>query len=217
MIKNSLIGFSFLLLIGTIVLVSAATMELGTNSDYEVEIYLQSGWNLIAGSIIEDGILEGSEIGLGDIEAMWYYSPLQKKYLEVYPNTDWEKITSDGQDFVITSAMWIYVSKSGTLRYSTIEDYLPLENRELKSGWNLVSMNPDMIESPEFEDLAFEDITGTCDVEKSYIFFDGNWVLFDYPEMDSTLLGRGIAIKVSGDCNLGRTNGGNISPPPALP
>lgn len=213
--KKIILGVALVVLVGMVVFVSATMIEKG--SGHEVEIELIEGWNLIAGTIIEDGILEDSDIGLNDIDAMWYYSPLQNKYIEVYPNTDWEKINQDDEDFVLTNAMWIYSRDSGNLQYNTLEDYPPLENRQLYAGWNFVTITPDMIESRENPDLTFEEIIGTCDVEKAYYFFNGNWVLFDMPEMDSTLLGKGMAIKVSSDCNLGTSSGGTTTAPPELP
>tara|TARA_B100001971_G_C18074522_1_gene474897 strand:- start:140 stop:784 length:645 start_codon:yes stop_codon:yes gene_type:complete len=212
--KRIIIPIALIALVGLAIFVSAATME-NKGGVYEVTVHLSQGWNLISGTVIEDGILEDSDIGLNDIDAMWYYSPLQKKYLEVYPNTDWDKINQDDEDFVLTNAMWIYSKDSGNIKYSTLEDYPSLETRQLYSGWNLVSMTPDMVESQENQDLTFEEITGSCNVEKAYYFFGGNWMLFDMPEMDSTLLGKGMAIKVTENCKLGKTGSSTI--PPALP
>tara|TARA_Y100000034_G_C6786767_1_gene351992 strand:- start:250 stop:894 length:645 start_codon:yes stop_codon:yes gene_type:complete len=212
--EKIILSIAILSLLSLAIFVSAATME-EKGSGYEVTVHLSQGWNLIAGTVIEDGISENSDIGLNDIDAMWYYSPLQRKYLEVYPNTDWDGINQDDEDFALTNAMWIYSKDSGNIKYNTLEDYPPLESRQLYSGWNLVSMTPDMIESQENPDLTFEEITGDCNVEKAYYFFDGNWVLFDMPEMDSTLLGKGMAIKVTQNCKLGKT--GSSTTPPALP
>ena len=57
----------------------SAVMINQPNGNYNVEIELTEGWNIIAGTMPEEGILEDSEIKLKDIGAMYYYSPLIKK------------------------------------------------------------------------------------------------------------------------------------------
>jgi len=211
--KKIILPIAILSLLSLAVFVSANSMVKNSNEVYEAEVYLSEGWNLISGTIPEDGILTDSDIKISDITAMWYYSPLQKKYIRVYPDIDWDAINQDDEDFVLTSAMWIYSKRAGVIKYSTLEDYPSLENRQLYSGWNLVSMTPDMIESSENPDLTFEDIKGNCNVEKAYYFFDGDWMLFDMPEMDSTLLGKGMAIRVSDNCKLGKSDVSVVNPP----
>ena len=77
-------------------------------------------------------------------------------------------------------------------------------------------MTPDIIEGSNNPDLTMDDIKGNCNIQKAYYFFDGQWVLYSMPEMDSTLLGKGLAIKVSENCNFGR-NEETTTPPPELP
>jgi len=62
-----------------------ATMIKDSNGVYEVTIDLEKGWNIVAGTMPEEGILASSEIQLSDIKAMWYYSPLTKSYSQLYP------------------------------------------------------------------------------------------------------------------------------------
>jgi len=214
--KEIILTISLMLLVGLAIFVSANSMVKNSKGVYEAEVYLSEGWNLISGTIPEDGILPDSDVKLSNIKAVWYYSPLQKKYLQVHPNTNfnWDAIQQDDDDFVLTNAMFVYSDKAGLFKYSTLEDY-PSDGRQLYSGWNLVSMTPDMIEDSENPDLTFEEIKGNCEVEKAYYFFDGDWVLFDMPEMDSTLLGKGMAIKVSQNCKLEKT--GSSTTPPSLP
>ena len=197
--------------------VAKNTMIQVENGPYTVEVQIEKEWNIVAGTIPQDGILENSEIKIQDIKAMWYYSPLQKKYILVYPNTDWSSINQDDEDFVLTNAMWVYSKKSGKLIYSTLEDYPSLDSRKLYSGWNFVSITPDMI------DKNLNDLKGGCDIEKFYMYAgegDNNgWTynlvnfLADKP-LDDDWIGLGAVIKVTDNCNLGEEEAAN---PPGLP
>ena len=212
--KKLILPITLILLFGLSAFVYAATIE-KKNGDYEVAIGVEQGWNLVAGTVPNDGILSDSTIKLSNIKAVWYYSPLQKKYIQVHPNTDWENINKDDEDFVLSNAMWLYSDKSGLLKYSTLEDY-PSDERQLYAGWNFVSITPDFTESGKYPDVTLEELSGNCNIEKAYYFTNGNWVEFNMPEMDSSLSGRGLVIKVTQNCKMEYTNGG-ISPPPPLP
>jgi len=220
--REIVFGLMFVLFFGTSFVI-ANSMEREGNGPYIVELQLEKGWNIIAGTIPESGILEESEIKVADIEAMWYYSPLQKKYFQVHPNLDAAALQEDDDDFVLTNAMWIYSKKTGKIKYSTLEDYSS-EGRQLYAGWNFVSMTPDMIEGQSNPDLTFDEIKRSCNVERAYhwnnLIYSGHnkpsWeTIYDESEMDSTLLGKGILIKVSNDCKLGTSE--SLTSPPGLP
>ncbi len=92
---------SSMLLVGLAVFVSASMSWQGNgpNVPYKVELELNKGWNIIAGTLPEDGILSDSEIQASDIKAMWYYSPKTKEY-KVYirriKKASWHyKVTQD--------------------------------------------------------------------------------------------------------------------------
>lgn len=208
-----------------------ATMVSQPNGEYEVSIELIEGWNIIAGTMPEDGILADSEIQLSDIGAMWYYSPKSKEYIEVYPNPELSKLQQADDDIVLTSAMWIYSKKQGIFKYSTLEDYPELSQRQLFAGWNFLSITDDMTidinsAGPEEEDrYTLNAMSGACDFTAVYAYGkDGGevkWMdLLNNPNfMDSEPLGKelagmGLVVKVSSDCNLGSSGGTN---PPALP
>jgi hypothetical protein len=212
--QKTILSIAMLSLLSLAILVSAATME-NKGGVYEVGVYIEKGWNLVAGTIPEDGILSDSDVQLSNIKGVWYYSPLQKKYLQVHPNTDWTNLQKDDDDFVLTNAMWVYSDKAGLFKYSTLKDY-PSDERQLYAGWNFVSMTPDFIESGKYPDVTLEELSGDCNIEKAYYFTRGGWIEFDMPEMDGSLLGRGLAIKVSQNCKMGYT-GGSVSQPPQLP
>ena len=71
-------------------------------------------------------------------------------------------LVSIDDDVVLTSAMWVYSDKAGKLKYSTLEDYMPLSFREFSAGWNFFTITPDITGTTP------SDIKGTCNFEKVY-------------------------------------------------
>lgn len=200
--------------IGLVVVVSA-NMFIQPDGNYEVEIEVSEGWNIIAGTMPEIGILSNSDIQLSDISAMYYYSPLTKEYIRVYPNAEVTKLQQADDDIVLTSAMWIYVKKDGVLKYDTLEDYPDLGNRELISGWNFVTITPDMI------NVDLENYKGSCNMEKVYFFHPElqEWVSLRpaSDDFETDMDGMGAIIKVTSDCTLGNGGSSDGSNPPGLP
>ncbi|MFH1452238.1 MAG: hypothetical protein ABIF88_03640 [archaeon] len=201
--RKSLVVLSILVSVGFIIFVNAGTME-DNNGIYTVGVYIEEGWNLVSGTVISDGIMPDSVVKLEDLKAMWYYSPIQQKYFQVYPETDWEGIMADDEDFALSNAMWVYSEKAGLLKYSTLEDYSS-EERDLYAGWNLVSMTPDFLEGGKYGELTLEEISGNCNFEKVYYYGLGEWKEYNFAEMENSLLGRGLAIKVSQNCKMSYT------------
>lgn len=195
-------------------------MELeGPGGRYVVKIYLHKGWNIIPGTIPRDGIFGDSDIQKEDILVSWYYSPIQKKYIQIYPNTDWNGINIDSDDFVLTNAFWVYSKRPGIIKYSTLEDYPPLNQRKLYTGWNFVSITPDMQPDTSNPNFAFDSIEGSCDFRKIYAFRanNQNWegpihkgYIFEAGNFYEDLVGTGLLIKVIDNCTLNRIA---ISPP----
>jgi len=201
-----------------------ATMIKDSNGVYEVTIDLEKGWNIVAGTMPEEGILASSEIQLSDIKAMWYYSPLTKSYSQLYPeeivDSELEIILFNRgvnvDDTILTSAVWVYSDKSGTIKYTTLEGYPALEERRLYEGWNFVSITGDFLTTLKNQNF------GSCDIRKSYFYDIANqeWIVFPYSNIEGftwegdTILGYGLIIKVSSDCTLGTSTGDGTSPPP---
>ncbi|MAH48331.1 hypothetical protein CMI37_21075 [Candidatus Pacearchaeota archaeon] len=205
----------------------SATMISQPDGNYEVTVHLNQGWNLIAGTEPTQGILANSDIGLNDIGAMWYYSPVLKKYYQIYPENELDQLSMEegrqlDEDIILTSAMWIYSRDSGDIKYSTLEDYPSLENRQLHAGWNLVSVTPEMAADinnlptvEEKQKYTLNAMKGSCSMQKAYFFDSANQEWLELPltiKLDNTHIGRGILIKVSSDCTLG-TSGSSTSPP----
>ena len=118
-------------------------------------------------------------------------------------------------DVVLTSAMWVYSDKAGVLKYSTIEDYMPLSFRKFYAGWNLVTVVPLMIEK------NINEFKGTCDILKAKAYgYDNSGTTFYWNDLlDEKLpiesVGIGMAIEISKDCTFGEINVSEetISPP----
>lgn len=193
-----------------------------------VKVSLLEGWNVISGLIPQDSIVANSWIKQEDISAVWYYSPLQKKYIQVYPNTDWEGIMKDDEDFVLTSSMWVYSKKAGPLEYILLEDYPQLNQRMLYKGWNFVTATVDMYsgtynpnEGYPGEYFSWEAIEGTCKYEKIYFWnsFEKRWdnvdpgLKIEFYDFDD-FLWNGFLVKTANNCHLGKTA---TPSPPAMP
>ena len=190
--------------------------EYTSGNKYNVEIQLVEGWNILAGLYNINAISERSQIKKEDISVIWYYSPLKKEYFQMYPEEASEEDLNEdisfyeGDDPILTSAMWVYSKKAGSLSYSTIR-YDKLNKRKLASGWNFVSITPDMKDG----------FVGLCKIEKSYFWDNYNKEWFDFPYSNpnefswdgDTVFGYGLIIKVSSDCTLGSSSVSSTNPP----
>lgn len=194
---------ALILLISLGVLVCANTMTGGNDAPYNVEVSVVKGWNIIAGIMPNEAITSDSEIQASDIKAVWYYAPNLRRYVQIHPEVDMSANIDD--DVALTSAMWVYSNKDGILKYSTLEDYMPLSMRQLSAGWNFVTITPEMVNG------KFEDIKGNCNVEKVYAYDINQFVDFS-DELLNNGEGIGLIVKVTNDCTLGESSG--ISPPP---
>ena len=213
-----------MLLVGFVGFVTASMIWQGNGPDvpYKVELELNKGWNIIAGTLPEDGILSDSEIQASDIKAIWYYHPQTREYIRVYPNPELSKLQQADEDVYLTSAMWVYSSKAGIIEYSTLEDYPLLENRQLYAGWNFVTITPDMFYEKNGQDVfSWNGIKGNCNFEKIYAWNPEtqSWIPIS-PELESfdfnDFLGYGFIVKVLNDCKLSQP-AENVAQPPQIP
>lgn len=234
MTNKILFGILILSIISLAFFVAADNSYAERNGEYTFEIQMVEGWNLMPGTIPSEGIFPESEIQPDDISVVWYYSPYQKKYLQVHPETDWDALNDDDEDFVLTTSMWFYSEKAGKIKYSTLEDYPPLESRQLIKGWNFVTMTPDMFKgnynpsdarTSDSEYFSFDEINGDCDINKVFfwMYSEQEWNEFssfktsNLDEEDfADLIGNAFAVNVASDCTLAtpKSTGGS---PPALP
>ena len=224
------IPISLLLLIGLAVVVSAGTMTRVGFGPYQVDVRVEEGWNLIAGIFPQSAISQNSDIRITDFEAVWSYVPALNRYYQVYPVNEFDTLPLDianqiDEDEVLTSGMWVYSNKAGTLRYSTLEDYPPLPNRKLFSGWNFVSMTPDMYSGVldgagyDYEYFIWDAIKGSCTFENIYYWNPGRrrWVSvdpdFNFGEEYDDFVGMSMVVKVSRDCALDEPMKDTMQPP----
>ncbi|TSC55044.1 MAG: hypothetical protein LiPW30_510 [Parcubacteria group bacterium LiPW_30] len=218
---------------------------------YKVTQEVKKGWNLIPafnmnydlsgydrGSVPKSEykargpISFDSEIQKENIQALFYYSANQNKYLNFWPNVNeaWDGIGKDvyalgidpnnEQDtkihnYLLTSGMWLYSNKDGILKYEMFAGQMKelMNKRKLLKGWNFVVVTPDM------GTKTFEEIVGTCKIEKSY-YYDSvdtkQWISFPVDRIkDAT--GIVWVVKVSNNCQLGTSGSVPVAPLPQLP
>ena len=189
------------------------------SSSHTIKVYVTQGWNLVAATV-PSSITSSSEVKADDITAVWFYSPVQKKYLELYPNLDSAGFASEDDDEVFTSGAWLYSNKTGMLEYKSMEDYTSFDKRNLYAGWNIFTRTPDM------RRVKLVDMTGTCTVEKAAGYSNGNWAIYTPGTSqwrDLELInsqqdeGSALLLKVTKNCNLGKSVSGTSTVPPTLP
>lgn len=205
------------LIVGTAIFVSASmivTNEGDNKKAYNVEIPVIKGWNLVASGFTFASDLryldETGDIKYDNIKAVYVYSNKIIEYISNYPEYDQrlysanDYFNGDEQD-IIGQANWIYVDKSGTLKYQT-KAIKTIDSTNLFAGWNFVSITPEMI------DKSLDNIKGSCDIEKAYFwnYVDKKWEEFPLVEdfEESEALGYGLIIKVTNNCKLGLGSSG---------
>ncbi|MFH1585187.1 MAG: hypothetical protein ABIB79_00285 [archaeon] len=113
------------------------------------------------------------------------------------------------------------------MRFET-DDVLPLDQRQLRTGWNFVGITSDMYTGTldgagyEGEYFSWDSIKGDCSYvsiyawnpeEQEWLSIDPSLVFKEYDFDD--FLGNGMLVKVSSDCTLGTSSSGTT--PPGLP
>ena len=168
------------------------SVRLGDKTKYEIGVKLEEGWNLIIDGtpdLTQNRIYAvDSDIRSDNINAIYGYDTKNEN--------------------VFSSAFWVYSDKAGYLRYAPDEYILDLNQRQLFAGWNFVAL------TPEFTGKRFGTLKGTCDVIKTYLYNNEitpshptpNWLeIPDTGSFTKGTEGKGIIVKVSGDCKLGST------------
>jgi len=230
--KNKIILASILAVLVGVVLVCAKMTgsNSGNKGNYDVSLNIYKGWNLVLASPLlgsdYNTISQDSDIKQSDIKAVFYYFRNENKYLQMYPNR--QEIDNylrnarekpDEAFYFMQSSVWIYSEKAGVLKYSKTDFPIP-NNPSLTSGWNFITMSPDM------SGVYFKDLKGNCNIQKIASYQGDSWRVTDSADanknidaviMDDTQnIGMGLAIKVSDDCKMG-TAGSNVINPPNLP
>ena len=210
--KNIILPVTLLILAG----ISSIVYASNTKSYYNFE----KGWNLVNGFARPDNLSSG-EVIPENIKAVYILKQPTQEFVRVYPNPETKKLEGIQDSYYEKTDQFVYSDKAGRSEY-TFEEPLPPKywnEHQIYRGWNLVGLSNYMIEGSNNPDLTLDDIKGTCNIDKAYYFFGGQWIKFDMPEMDSTLLLKGLLMKVSDNCVMGMTakGNGNIIPPPQIP
>ena len=218
----------FLTTLSLVVFVSAldGVMTGGNDKPYNVEVSVVKGWNIIAGIMPNEAITADSEIKASNLKGVWYYAPNLREYVQIHPNLDMSAQIDD--DVALTSAFWVYSDKTGRLKYSTLEDYMPLDFRELSSGYNFITITPDMYSGTidgagyDYEYFIWSKIKGDCNLQsinawnpetQGWTSVDAN---MNFGEEINDFIGMGMVVKVSNNCKLSKPADG-VNQPPQLP
>ena len=120
--------------------------------------------------------------------------------------------------------MWIYFNKSGSFKFRS---HIGLEKGELDGGnlnnpllikgWNLMGINPAMfydLDGVKQNSFTLNDVKGSCNIEDAYLFTtqegtSGEWESTGLNDsISDNYLMKGLAVKVSSDCILGKVKPG---------
>jgi len=185
-----------------------------TSSDNS--IILTQGWNIVSNFMSLQQI-NGGDIKAENIEAIYAFIVIEQKYVRIYPSPpqkDIELLQSLDDDEIEKNSFWVYTNKAGNLKYNPTSSQIhPLESKILRKGWNFVGITPEMIESPTYPDLTFEDMKGDCKIEKVYAFLENQWFTVKPFPMEDNLINSGLVVKVTNDCKLGMADQMPPSPP----
>ncbi len=204
--------------------------RIGDKSKYEIGVKLEKGWNLIVDGtpdLTQNRLYRGSDILPSNIKAMYGYDTKNKQYVQIFPRADTVKLQAWSATFtqnenVFSSAFWMYSDKEGYLRYAPDEYILDLNQRQLFSGWNFVALTPEFTQGKSLGELK-----GSCNIIKAYIYISE--ITLNHPtpswlevppngSFSKDAEGKGMIVKVSGDCKLGQaTPITSITAPPSLP
>lgn len=221
------------------ILFVTANSQQGLQDKITFEVSLEQGWNLVAsgGFAHGPGIASDSQIQASDLEAIFYYSPLQEKYIQIFPyltteagqqqystlQNEEEKLEGNFQ--MESRAYWVYSNKEGTLKFTT-DDVLPFNQRQLRAGWNFVAITSEML------DKSLGSFKGNCDIQK-FAYYDSSYKKwetstpetladkmpaganigwYDIVMFEQYQLGEGVLFKVSSDCKLA-TGGSSVNSP----
>ncbi len=238
--QKIILSIAILSLLSLAVFVSA-TMSPNTwpgRSDivgYETSIPVIKGWNLVpAVFYMNEAILPTSDIWKEDISAMWYYSTNTNKYFQLHPEMDLAEaemndeqvVQTDYDNYVMTSGVWMYSEKSGTLKYNMfVSNYDYMNKRNLVKGYNFVVITPSMVNAgnvtPE-STIYVDDFKGTCNILKAYVWDIEHQRWEDITSQDqfySQADGMIWVIKVADNCklNAGGSSGSSGTGFPQLP
>lgn len=189
---------------------------------YQYTIHVSKGWNLIPlHNVGTFKLLPTPSVDQSLFRAIFTYLPLNKKYVDFYGGFNDQTLAEfqSNQNYLHTSAEWLYSTADLDLTFSTKSDAFSVLPPTLHAGWNLMTF------PPQFSDRSYG--WGDCIIEKLYAWDDveQKWqILPPSPEKlleeaaEGDLIGYGVAIKVDNTCTLAKRAGASdTSIPPGIP
>lgn len=188
-------------------------------------IEVSEGWNLISGFVVPNQISEGT-ISPSNVKAAYILDQSEKKYHQLYPEWDGYGLSEviDTSTYIydrMNLIAWVYFNKSGSFKFRSIPGLVTgtwnqggtdwgIGDPLLIKGWNFMGISPAMfydLNGNKKDYFTLNDVKGSCNIEDAYLFDSTSeeWeslALTD--QISDNYLVKGLAIRVSGDCILGK-------------
>lgn len=203
-----------------ITLMLLLTTSLVSATDYYVDV--KPGWNLLYGDITTYDFNDNA------IVKYRYVNPVDKNILEFVKkdvseekkdyyslsNEDESKIMVacgdyDCGEYFEDDASWIYFENSERLPLTFSSQPITMERGEslgirLFSGWNVKTFMPKMFATGNGNFATIEDFKGNCNIEAVEVYDPEteSWIDYKNKRFYKDFILRGIAIKVSNNCEL---------------
>lgn len=206
-----------LIMISLSVFVSAYQLS-GEEDNVVFEKSVEKGWNLLGGGVFASNPAPDSDIKKEDVLAVYFYDNVNKKYIMMHPDGNekefqaFASLVQDPAGELGSAAAWVYVKRSGMIKYTT-DDFRKVNSRQLRQGWNFVTIDN------SFGGHSVAEIKGDCDITKYARWgwnpatsYEGNqWIVsklieeinkLQYPQGGS-YVGEGNLLYVTNNCKLG--------------
>jgi hypothetical protein len=149
----------------------------------------EEGWNLMIG-LPED--IENIE----NIDFIYIYTPVSKKYLEMYPKHTLDDSERDANAPIIrNTALWFHANKPGEIK---LKLYKYTSFQLLYKGWNIIGVGPNLIGK------SLNSVKGNCKIKNPYHYNPSKgWIKIDLDtRITNELAGKGIAVQAEDKCYI---------------
>ncbi len=160
--------------------------ELSFKKEPTIKLSLSKGWNIISSPVEES-------LTISDIEEFCSLKTYKGHKMWAFNTEEW----TNPEQVESNEGVYVYANSDCTIELEGEKS--EFGEKELKSGWNLISAGNN----------SLNDVIGDCKIKGDIWKLDkGDWV---YPELDEVLNpGKGYWVEVEEDCTLGS----EISSPP---